>query len=166
MTSDYDVVVADATRLDDVGPLFQAMVEHHRLVAGEDWPVRDADAAWDRRRRQYDAWLAGDRAWLLLAVSQAAPAGPPAGYAMARLTEPGPSWDLGEVVGELESLAVADHARGAGIGTRLLDAARELLRAQGARYWSVGVVEANDGAVRLYERSGFRSFYREMLGRL
>jgi ribosomal protein S18 acetylase RimI-like enzyme len=166
MTSDYDVVVADATRLDDVGPLFRGMVEHHRLVAGEDWPVREAGAAWDRRRRQYADWLSGDRAWLLLAVSQAAPQEPAAGYAMVRLTEPGPSWDLGEVAGELESLAVADYARGAGIGTRLMDAARDLLRAQGARYWSVGVVEANTGAVRLYERSGFRPYYRELLGRL
>jgi ribosomal protein S18 acetylase RimI-like enzyme len=166
MASDYSVVVADATRLDDVGPLFKSMVEHHRTVSGQDWPVRDADAAWDRRRREYVGWLAEGRTWLLLAVSQTSPQDSPAGYAMVRLTEPGPTWDLGEVVGDLESLAVADDARGGGIGTILMDAARDLLRARGARFWSVGVVEANDGAVRLYERNGFRPYYREMLGRV
>jgi ribosomal protein S18 acetylase RimI-like enzyme len=164
MASDYEVVLADATRLDDVGPLFEAMVEHHRKVAGEQVPVREAGAAWARRRRQYAGWLSEGRCWLLLAVSRAAPKEPPAGYAMVRLTEPGPTWDLGQAVGELESLAGADGARGAGIGTALLDAARDLLRAQGVGYWSVAVVEANADAVRLYERNGFRPYYRQLLG--
>jgi hypothetical protein len=37
------------------------------------------------------------------------------------------------------------------------------LREQGVRYWSVAVVEPNDDATRLYERVGFRSFYRQLL---
>ena len=32
--------------------------------------------------------------------------------------------------------------------------------------WAVGVVEANAGAVRLYERAGFRPYYRNLLGRV
>jgi len=43
---------------------------------------------------------------------------------------------------------------------------RERLRAEGVSHWAVGVVEANEGATRLYERAGFRPFYREMLGRV
>jgi ribosomal protein S18 acetylase RimI-like enzyme len=66
----------------------------------------------------------------------------------------------------LESLAVAGAARGDGIGTRLVDAARELLRAQGAGYWSVSLAAANAGALRLYERSGFRPYYTELVARL
>ena len=68
--------------------------------------------------------------------------------------------------GELESLVVADHARGSGIGTQLIETARELLHARRVQYWSVAVVEANEGAVRLYERSGFRPYYRQLLGRV
>jgi len=47
-----------------------------------------------------------------------------------------------------------------------MDAGRDLLRARGARYWSVAVVEANTAAVRLYERAGFRPYYRNLLGSL
>jgi ribosomal protein S18 acetylase RimI-like enzyme len=166
VTSNYHVIAADAGRLDEVGPLFKGMVEHHRMVTGDQWPVRDADQAWPRRRRQYSAWLAGGRAWLLLAVEAAAASRPPAGYAMVRLTEPGPTWDLGAVLGELESLAVTEQARGLGVGTMLMDASRDLLRTHGASYWIVGVVEINTGAVRFYEREGFQPYYRQLLGRI
>ena len=166
MTSDYTVISAGADRLAEVGPLFQGMVEHHRAVTGETWPVRDAQQAWQRRHRQYTAWLAGGRAWLLLAVEAATDGQPAAGYAMVRLTEPGPTLDLGTAVGELESLAVAERARGRGVGTMLMDASRDLLRTHGAGYWSVGVVEANSDAVRLYQREGLQPFYRQLLGRL
>ena len=43
-------------------------------------------------------------------------------------------------------------------------ACREELRSRGIAYWSVAVVEANAGAVRLYEREGFRPYYRLLLG--
>ena len=166
MTSNYHVIEADAGRLDEVGPLFKGMVEHHRVVTGQQWPVRDREQAWQRRRWQYSAWLAGGRAWLLLAVDAASASRAAAGYAMVRLTEPGPTWDLGTSLGELESLAVAEQARGLGVGTKLMDASRDLLRAQGAGYWTVGVVEVNTDAVRLYEREGFQPFYRQLLGRV
>jgi len=69
-------------------------------------------------------------------------------------------------VGELETLAVAEAARGQGIGTMLIEACQERLRAEGVSHWSVGVVEANEGATKLYERAGFRPFYRDLLAPL
>jgi ribosomal protein S18 acetylase RimI-like enzyme len=69
----------------------------------------------------------------------------------------------GDRIAELESLAVAEHARGAGVGAELMRECREILRAQGISFWAVGVVESNAGAVRFYEREGFRPFYRNML---
>ena len=76
---------------------------------------------------------------------------------------PGPTWQLGDRVGELETLTVAERARGAGLGTRLIAAARELLGERGEEFWSVVVVESNLDAVALYEREGLRPYYRQLL---
>ena len=73
---------------------------------------------------------------------------------------------MGERVGELESLAVYADARGAGVGTQLIQAARERLRADGVEYWGVEVMDANTGAARLYEREGFGPWSRALLGRV
>jgi ribosomal protein S18 acetylase RimI-like enzyme len=163
----WSVIQADRSGLDAVAPLFQGMVEHHRRVTAGEWPVRQPTKAWERRRRQYEAWLEGDHGWLFLALPVAATdLGTAVGYAFVRVHEPGATWDLGEAVGELESLAVAEHARGGGVGTELIERARELLRNRGIRYWSVAVVTANTGAVRLYEREGFRPYYSDMLGEI
>jgi ribosomal protein S18 acetylase RimI-like enzyme len=152
--------VRDAGELDAVEPLFRGMVEHHRLVAGTEWPVRESGEAWRRRRAQYEGWLAGDGFWLLLAVDDT---GAAIGYAALKVIESGPTWDLGERIAELESLAVAEDTRGSGVGAELMRACREQLRAERISYWEVGVVETNAGAVRFYEREGFRRYYRYML---
>jgi ribosomal protein S18 acetylase RimI-like enzyme len=163
---DYAVIVADPARLDEVAPLWKAMVEHHRELTAGQLPVRSPDEAWRRRRLEYDAWLSGGRAWLLLAVDATSPQQAPDGYAVIRLADSGATWDLGEAVGELESLAVAARARGRGIGTMLLEAGRELLRSRGVDYWSVTVAAGNTGAIRLYEREGFGPRYHHLLARL
>lgn len=143
-----------------VWPLWAGMVEHHRAVAGDDWPVRTAEAAWAIRREQYVGWLEDGSGTLLLATDD----DELVGYAMLQVQTSGATWDLGASIGELESLAVAPEARGAGVGHRLMEECRALLREAGIEYWTVGVVEVNEGAVRLYEREGFRPFYRQMLG--
>ncbi len=147
--------------IDRVEPLWRAMVEHHRELVGDEIPVRATDETWPMRRAQYEEWLRSGDGALLLAVTSAG--AEPDGYACVRITNSGPTFDLGERVGELESLAVASYARGAGLGSLLIGAARERLREQGVRRWSVGVVEANAGAVRLYEREGFAPFWRTLI---
>src|ERR1022692_3400020 len=69
MAIDYRVIAADASRLDEVEPLWKAMVEHHRMLTEHQLPVRTGDEAWRRRRDAYDAWLSSGQAWLLLAVA-------------------------------------------------------------------------------------------------
>jgi ribosomal protein S18 acetylase RimI-like enzyme len=151
---------ADIARLE---PLWVGMVEHHRAVAGAVWPVREAAMAWAIRREQYAGWLADGSGTLFVAEEDG---GEALGYALLRVDEPGATWDLGERMGEIESLAVSERARGAGVGTALIDACRTELLQRGIEYWMVAVVEANSGAVRLYERAGFSGFYRSMLGRV
>lgn len=166
MTSTYTIHIAGLADVDRVERLWHSMVEHHREVAGAEWPVKTAADAWQVRRVQYVEWLSAGSGWLLLATPADDPGGDAVGYAVVRVDEPGATWALGAAVGELESLAVADRARGAGVGSALMAAGRDILRERGVEYWSVAVVEANADAVRLYERAGFRPYYRNLLGRV
>ncbi len=148
--------------VEQLRPLWVSMLEHHREVSGRAWPVRSADEAWRRRREEYVAWLGDGTGTLFVAGAGGGRA--LLGYAMLQVHAPGATWDLGDEVGEIESLAVLPQARGGGVGRDLIGACREELRRRGIEYWSVAYVEANDGAGRLYEREGFRSYYRTMLG--
>lgn len=154
-----DVRRAGVEALDLVEPLWAGMVEHHREVAGI--PVRALADTWAQRRGEYERWLGDGSGTLFLAGGD-----PPAGYAMLRVGTPGATFDLGERIGDVESLSVSPDARGAGVGSALLQACREELRRQGIEWWVISVVEANEGAIRLYEREGFGSFYRTMAGRV
>jgi ribosomal protein S18 acetylase RimI-like enzyme len=106
-------------------PLWISMVDVHRDLVGEEWPVRRSTDAWAIRRQEYLDWLADGTGTLFVAT--VGTSAEPIGYAMLRVHRPGATWDLGEEIGEVESLAVAEAARGAGVGSRLLDACRSEL---------------------------------------
>jgi ribosomal protein S18 acetylase RimI-like enzyme len=161
---DIEIGMGTADDVEAVGPLWRSMVAHHDAVIGDRVPVRDPDAAWALRRPQYRDWLAAGTGFLLLARRPDAPE--PIGYGFFRLVVPGPTFDLGDVRGEVESLAVSPDARGSGAGTALLEAGAEELRRRGCRFWTVNVVEVNAGAVALYERVGFRSWTRDLVAEL
>lgn len=55
----------------------------------------------------------------------------------------------------LEDLFVEEHARGAGVGRALVDAALDAARARGAARIELDTNETNTGAIALYERAGF-----------
>lgn len=162
----HRIVELRLDEIDRVEYLWKQMVAFHRRVASEEWPVRGEDDAWARRRGDYTRWLAAGTGVVFAAVPDDDPAAPPDGYATLAVRPAGASWELGEEVGELESLVVAEEARGQGLGTMLIAACRERLRSQGVRYWGVAVVEANVGATRLYERAGFRPYYRNLMAEL
>jgi len=163
MSESAHIVELRRSEIDRVAPLFKQLVEFHREVIDGAWPVRGADAAWEHRRGQYLAWL-GDGSVRMLAAIPAADAGAaPLGYAVLAIKPSMASWDVEERIGELETLAVAEEARGQGIGSMLIEECRRLLREDGITHWAVAVVEANADATRLYEREGFRPFYRQML---
>jgi GNAT superfamily N-acetyltransferase len=149
----------DPTEIDRLEPLWTAMLEHHRAVSS--LPVRSPAEAWRRRRVQYEQWLADGESFALVAVRED---GSDDGYAVVRVQSGSPTFALGEPVGDLESLAVAEAARGQGVGSLLIGAARERLRAAGVGHWTVSVLAANPGAQRLYEREGFAPFEHILLG--
>jgi len=148
--------------VDLVEGLWKEMVAHHHAVVGEALPERDPEEAWRLRRAMYVEWLTAGEGRLFLVPGEGAE-GVPLGYACLRVGPPPSTWDLGEPFGDLESLCVAAGARGLGIGTLLIEHCRGLLRERGVRWWSVTVVSANEDAIRLYEREGFRDRSHNML---
>lgn len=157
----HRIVELDSSGIDSVEHLWRAMVAHHAQVTEGTWPVREQDLAWRMRRAEYEKWLAEGTGWLLSAVPIGG--GAPDGYAALTVHKPGATFDLGDPVGDLESLAVSPEARGTGVGTMLIDACRRKLGELGVRNWIVTAMDANDGALRLYEREGFRPFARVLV---
>jgi ribosomal protein S18 acetylase RimI-like enzyme len=83
------------------------------------------------------------------------------GYAYAAI-EP-LSWkELRDEAGFLHDLIVTEAARGAGVGTQLLDAAIEWLRERKMPRVLLGTAAQNSAAQRLFECRGFRSTMIEM----
>jgi ribosomal-protein-alanine N-acetyltransferase len=65
-----------------------------------------------------------------------------------------------DMEGQIMSIAVDPAYRGNGIGSALLTEAIERLIREGARYIGLEVRVSNIGAIRLYERFGFRRVKR------
>lgn len=67
---------------------------------------------------------------------------------------------------EVQTIAVAPRARGAGLGRQLVEHALEVTRSRGARRLHLEVRADNGDAIRLYRRAGFveqgrrRGYYR------
>lgn len=150
-TSPLEVAEIGLDRLDDLRQLWLAL--HHHHVAIGSWPlVTDDDVSWRQRRRQYDAWLRADEAFILLAER----GGQPVGYAVVHLQEgPDDTYPLGSRYAEIYTLSVAPEARGQGIGSLLLDAIDQRLAALGIQNVAVAAMVENEPALRLYQRRGF-----------
>lgn len=159
-----EIVSAGPERLDELEPLWKALHAHHgslapRLAGRE---IRSPDEAWTLRRRQYEAWLAEPDAFCLLAVLD----GRAVGYAMVTLGSGLQGWSVGPRVADLQSLSVLPEARGAGVGTRLMDAVDDALRRLGVEDLRLLVISDNQEAIHFYERRGLTTISHVMLGRV
>jgi ribosomal protein S18 acetylase RimI-like enzyme len=149
MRDDVAIVRAGAEAVEQLEPLFLALHDHHRTVTA--LPLVDDVTAWRARRATYLAWLAEDRALLLVARA----AGAPVGYALVvRHEGADDTFPLAPGYAELYTLSVAAGARGAGVGGRLLDAVDEALADEGDPPLVIAVMAGNDDALRLYTRRG------------
>jgi GNAT superfamily N-acetyltransferase len=155
-----EIVAAGAERLDAVAPLWMSLSAYHAEMTPADLPVRPPAEGWRERRDRYRAAL-DDGAMLFVADGP----GGTLGYAFA-LPRPAPATLSIDRILEVETIAVVAEARGAGIGTALMDAIESWARGQGIDHLSISVRTANDGARRLYERRGFRSLYETMYSTL
>lgn len=162
--------MAEERRILELGPgevdmvegLWKELFGHHRELTDHTYPLRDPDTSWERRRAQYVEWLESGEGHLFLAPGEGAEQAP-LGYAFLRVGSSGPTWNLGDKVGDLESLSVTAAARGLGVGSALIAHCRARLKELGATWWSVTVIADNPRAIELYEREGFRPFWQSMI---
>jgi ribosomal protein S18 acetylase RimI-like enzyme len=153
------VVRAGAERVAELEPLWRALYDHHAEVGRSVAPVRDFAESWRRRRAQYERWLSGGDAVLLIAERD----GRAVGYATVTIGDGPATWDLGDRALEVETLAVLPEERSAGIGHALMEEAERVARERDVEVMSVGLVHTNAGARRFYDREGFGLFYLELV---
>jgi len=138
-------------------PLWVSVHHHHAQVMPDLAPYVDDRQTWAVRSQLYAELLAKPDTVLLLASVD----GAVIGYGLAHVspasgTWVADTWQTGDRVGEIESLAVQPGFRGQGIGSRLLTALTAELATAGVRDLVLGVLPGNDAAIRLYQRQGFR----------
>jgi len=124
-------------------------------------PVIKRSESWARRRTLYEQLLTSQDTFVLVARRGSAAVG----YAFAHVhMGPDDTWDTGDRIGEVESLAVLPAERGRGLGTLLLDCAEAILERSGARDGLTGLraYEVVKRAARARETwgSGGRSEWR------
>ncbi len=158
------IVSAGAAGIPRLEPLWLAMMAHHVECAPAASTVRafrEPPETWRRRRSRYEQWIQHPDARLLIAENDA---GDAIGYAFLTVGGDQATLVTGPRVGTLESLSVAPAARGAGVGSSLIEAAFDHFRSLGVTEMMLDVLDGNDAAQRLYERHGFRPYYLGMLG--
>lgn len=146
------IELGDAERVDEVRDLWLELHRHHRQVVGSLPLIDDDELSWQRRRTLYLERLRHD-GFLVLARDTTAVLG----YAFVCVEQgPDDTFPVGDRYAELYSLSVSPRLRGRGLGTQLLEAVDRELTKRSIRDLKVAVMADNSGALRLYERRGFR----------
>lgn len=147
------IVRADASRLDELRPLWLALRAHHGSVTPHWGALRPEQDSWERRRATYAAILA-EGGTLLVAEE---PGGRLVGLAICEREEGGsPTWEWPRDFLALVDLIVLPDARGGGVGAALLRAVEDEARERGVAAVDINMAAPNDLARRFYERHGYR----------
>jgi ribosomal protein S18 acetylase RimI-like enzyme len=157
MTSQVEFRRGSLADLPLLEPLWVSVHHHHAKVMPDLAPYVDDRQTWAVRSQLYAELLAKPDTVLLLASAD----GAVIGYGLAHVspasgTWVADTWQTGDRVGEIESLAVQPSYRGQGIGSRLLTALTAELATAGVHDLVLGVLPGNDAAIRLYQRQGFK----------
>jgi ribosomal protein S18 acetylase RimI-like enzyme len=145
--------------IDEVGPLWKALLDHIAALPEALVPVRPSDESWPLERAVMLEALKGD-AFVLVARRE----GKAIGYLFAIIEGPDPVWYTGDTHAELGHLSVAGPERGNGVGSALLDAMDEELARRGVEDVEIGVDTGNVVAANLYESRGYRPDFRLFYG--
>ena len=148
-----------AAGIDEIAPLWKALLDHVAALPDALVPVRPSDESWELERTVMLEALAGDAFALVARRGGAA-----VGYLFVRIEGPDPVWYTGDTHAELAHLSVAEGERGNGVGSALMDAMDAELERRGVEDVEIGVDTGNDMAVRLYEGRGYRPDFRIFYG--
>ena len=143
--------------IEDVRALVLALKAHHADVAPELGDVRDDEEFWAIKRAQYAQQMAERGGTLLVARTDD---GAVVGFAFVVDEAVSPTWP--GVAVHVEDLSVAPHARGAGLGGRLMDAIHAHAAGREVRLF---VLAQNARARRFYAREGFVERVVQVSGR-
>ncbi len=148
-----EIVRADASRIDDVQPLWLALRAHHESITPEWWEPRTPEESWERRRQTYLDVL--DEGGALFFAQEED--GRVVGLALCEREEGGgsPTWAWPRDFFAVIDFVVLPEARGSGVGQALMEAVEEEARSRGVAALDLMVVDSNDVARRFYERYGF-----------
>jgi len=159
------IVKAAAERVDDLEPLWCALVDHQIAVDPgiEGIPPRTARDSWQYRRANYLRWLAADPdAFLMIAEEVERPVA----YALVSIEIADDTHVTGDRIAELESLSVLPTHRGAGLGRRMMEAVFAELRALGIWELKIATIATNERVRQFYERLGFRPWLTVSFGKV
>lgn len=151
MPDGITIEMLDPENIEDVAPLWKALLDHVAELPDAIVPIRPFEQSWPIERREMLETLAGD-AFALVARR----GGEAVGYLFVRIEGPDPVWYTGDTHAELAHLSVAEGERGNGVGSALMDAMDAELERRGVEDVEIGVDTGNDMAVRLYEGRGYR----------
>jgi GNAT superfamily N-acetyltransferase len=147
---------AERRDLDAIGRLGADLVRLHHEYDPDRFFEAHRDAA-----RGYGSFLGSQIGAEDAIVLVAERAGSVVGYAYAGL-EPMSWMELRGPAGFLHDVVVAEHARGQGVASRLIEAAAAWLEDHGAPRIMLWTAEKNTTARRLFEQLGFRRTMVEM----
>jgi GNAT superfamily N-acetyltransferase len=152
-------------QLDLVEPLWRELLFHHINVSPPAMPAGiNPQLSWERRRAAYRRWLENAKAFALLARRDEQPVG----YALVSVGGSealDDTWDSTSEIAELQTLVVAEAARGSGVGSALLTRVEEELRSRGIEEMLIAAVATNQRAVAFYERHGYTPYLTYLYGR-
>lgn len=152
----------DPSDLDSIEPLWAALNEHHAeitpLLAGA--VARNRDDSWRLRKGKYERWIADPATFILVASD----GDRLIGYACVTVGPGFATWASGDRIAELETLSVLPDARGRGVGTALIDAVEDRLRAAGITDMTVSSATTNVDSHRFYMRRGLHTAFTVFYG--
>ncbi len=155
--------VRDLTK---VKPLWKRMIADYKEMSDGIWVIREPQEAWQRRHQEYLDWINDGGGVIFLATDSETGTDEIVGYAALHFVTSEAAIDLGESVGNVETLAVKPEYRGKGVGKALLAACQRELERREIEFWSIETLASNERALRLYQREGFQPFLVRLVRRV